>query len=241
MRKRETPDIATASDDYARRFAGRAGEYLLSVQRRSIERALRAPFGHSVLDVGGGHGQLVTLFLERGDTLTLLGSDASCHRRVRATWGERVACVTGDVVELPFADRSVDVVIAVRLIAHVDEWHRLIAEFCRVARHAVVIDFPSLLNLNLLTPLLFRVKKGIERNTRPYYSYTQRQLAAEFARHGFRITAREPQFFLPMALHRLTKGRPALAALESVCRAVGLTRLAGSPVILRADRHDDCC
>ena len=68
----------------------------------------------------------------------------------------------GRLYKLPVADRSFDLVIAVRLISHVPEWRRLIAELCRVARQAVVIDYPSKSGLNALTPLLFGMKKSVE-------------------------------------------------------------------------------
>ena len=39
------------------------------------------------------------------------------------------------------------------------------------------------------------------------------------------------QFFLPMVLHRMIGRRGISAALEGLCRGLGLTRLWGSPVI----------
>ncbi len=62
---RETPDIETASDSYAQRFAGAAGRYLLAEQDAAIRAVLADWRGGTVLDVGGGHGQLVRRYCER--------------------------------------------------------------------------------------------------------------------------------------------------------------------------------
>jgi hypothetical protein len=59
-----------------------------------------------------------------------------------------------------------------------------------------------------------------------------------FAAAGFRVIARRKQFALPMVMHRALRCAPLSASIEALCRAVGLTALAGSPVILRAEREE---
>jgi ubiquinone/menaquinone biosynthesis C-methylase UbiE len=233
----ERPDIETSSADYARRFAGPAGRYLLEVQAHSIRSVLEGLRPGSALDVGGGHGQLVDLLGASGWRTTVHGTDRTCETNLRELHGKR-AChyVQGDLFALPVADRSYDLVIAVRLIAHVADWRRLIAEMCRAADRSVVIDYPSVFALNALTPLLFGVKKSLEGNTRTYTSFSLHQLLREFERHGFFYARQMKQFFLPMVAHRLGKGRAPFRAAEAACRLVGLTTLAGSPAILRVDR-----
>ena len=61
------------------------------------------------------------------------------------------------------------------------------------------------------------------------------QVIEEFAKNGYAPTATKKQFFLPMVLHRMLKSRAASAAMEAICRALGLTRLWGSPVIVRME------
>ena len=52
------PDVETASDDYAARFAGPVGAWMLQVQERAVLELIAPWPGASVLDVGGGHAQL---------------------------------------------------------------------------------------------------------------------------------------------------------------------------------------
>jgi ubiquinone/menaquinone biosynthesis C-methylase UbiE len=235
---REVPDIETSSESYARRFAGPAGAYFLAVQQQTIEAVLEPSAGRTILDVGGGHGQLTAMLLERGWKVTILASDAGCYDRLKTRFDHpELQLVTGNLLNLPFADNSFDFIISVRLISHIEAWPQLITEFCRVARSAVVIDYPSVVSLNALTPLLFRLKKGVEGNTRTYTSFQSRQLADEFKRCGFYLSQQRNQFFLPMFLHRAFKGHVLLQWLEKLCNRIGLTRWLGSPVILRADRQ----
>src|SRR5206468_3254442 len=98
-----------------------------------------------------------------GWSVTVAGSSVECERNLRELHGKR-ACefARADILDLPFADSSFDLVTSVRLISHVEDWERLLAELCRVASRWVLIDYPSTVGLNALTPLLFRVKRGLE-------------------------------------------------------------------------------
>ena len=78
----ETADIETASDAYAARFAGRTGAWMLGVQERVTRLLLEEEPAASVLDVGGGHGQLAVPLARAGYAVTVTGSDESCRRRI---------------------------------------------------------------------------------------------------------------------------------------------------------------
>ncbi|RPI63313.1 MAG: class I SAM-dependent methyltransferase, partial [Lysobacterales bacterium] len=97
---RETPDIETASDAYAQRFAGAAGRYLLAEQEAAIRALLADWRGGSVLDVGGGHGQLTPLLQTLAREVVVLGSDARGLTRVRHHFPD-CATATGDLLDLP--------------------------------------------------------------------------------------------------------------------------------------------
>jgi len=194
----------------------------------------------TVLDVGGGHGQLTPLFRDRGSLITNIGSDDSCHRRLRETYGEdRIEYCSGDLLSLPFRDRQFDLVVAVRLISHITAWDRLVAELCRVAAKSVIIDYPSVLALNALTPLMFKLKRRIEGNTRTYTSFHRHSLGNCFGENGFEVKMARSQFFLPMFVHRALNGARPLQIAEAGFKKIGLTHWLGSPVLLRADRRDD--
>ncbi len=206
---------------------------MLAVQQRLTVSLLRS-YGpeRSILDVGGGHGQLAVPLCREGHQVTVLGSAAECARRLRpALETGRCRFLVGNVIGLPFADRSFDLAISFRLLTHCRQWPVLIAELCRVARQAVIVDYPTSQSVNRLAPALFAAKKKVEVNTRLWRLFTHAEVRRAFGEQGFTEGRLKKQFFLPMVVHRMLKCRPLSAGLEAVSRAAGLTRLAGSPVI----------
>lgn len=238
MNAREEADVETASADYARRFAGPVGTWFLDVQARATLELLASFPGATVLDVGGGHGQVAAALLAAGHPLTVLGSrPEACSAPLRSLVDAgRVTFLTGDLLASGQPDRAFDVVLSYRLLPHVLRWPALVAELCRLARRAVVVDYPTRRSVNAVAEGFFAMKKGVEGNTRPFLVFREDEIADAFAGAGFRETARRPQFFFPMALHR-GLGRAGLSrALEGAAGAFGLRAALGSPVILRCER-----
>ena len=234
----EDADLETSSPDYARRFAGPVGRWFLDVQARATLDLL-APWPRAtVLDVGGGHGQVTGPLVGAGHDVTIYGSSPACGERVRAWTDAGPARFRyGDLLKTPFADRSFDVVLSYRLLPHVARWPELIAELARLARHAVLVDYPTFRSVNAVAGVFFGMKKGVEGNTRPFTVFRDAEVERAFSATGFRQAARRPQFFFPMALHR-TLGSAGLArGLEGLAAALGLTRTLGSPVIARFERE----
>src|SRR5690606_12153511 len=133
---REQPDVETASEDYARRFAGSVGAWFLDLQARStLELLRRVPPGATILDVGWGPGQLRPALLGAGSAVVVLGGAPDAGTRF-ARYCETGRCrsTVGDLTNLPSPVRSFDVVISFRLLPHMRAWRRVIAEACRVAR-----------------------------------------------------------------------------------------------------------
>jgi ubiquinone/menaquinone biosynthesis C-methylase UbiE len=235
---RETPDIETASDSYARRFAGAAGRYLLAEQDAAVRAALGDWRGGTVLDVGGGHAQLTPLLRTLASDVLVFGSDARSLERVRRGFPD-CATATGDLLDMPFPARSFDVVVAVRLLPHVRNWQRLLAELCRVARSTVIVDYPRISGFNGLTPLLFPLKKRLEGNTRQYRNFRDSELDEVLRASGFAPRQRHVQFLLPMVVHRRARGAEALRRVERLAKTLHLTHSLGSPVVLRAERSHE--
>jgi 2-polyprenyl-3-methyl-5-hydroxy-6-metoxy-1,4-benzoquinol methylase len=225
----ETADIETSSDGYAARFAGPVGDWMLGVQESIALGWIRESEPATALDVGGGHGQLAVPLARAGYPVTVLGSDPVCGKRIEAeVRAGTIKFQTGNVIALPFPDKSFDVVISVRLLPHCERWPELVKEMCRVARKSVIVDYPL---ESRLSSLLFRAKKKLEGNTRTWRSFSHAAVQSEFEKNGFRLKRRTGQFLLPMVLHRTLRCRAISTVLEGVCRNLGLTRRWGSPVL----------
>lgn len=233
----ETPDIETSSDDYATRFSGATGAWLLKVQEDATIRMLSDFSGASLLDVGGGHGQLAGMLVQRGYRVTVLGSAETCGKRLE-TLLVRGQCEfkVGNLLKLPYEDRAFDVVISYRLLPHVTRWEQLLRELTRVARELVVIDYPSVRSFNWLAGNLFEFKKRVEGNTRPFTCFKEADLVRLCKTLGFTPVDRYPEFFLPMLIHRMVQLPRLSAAAEALFRGVGITSRLGSPVIVKFRR-----
>ncbi len=235
----ETADIETSSDDYARRFSGEIGSWFLKVQEEAVLRMLASYPETSVLDVGGGHGQLAGPLVRGGYRVSVLGSSEACRNRIQELTDKRLCeYMLGNIIELPYQDKTFDIVISFRLLPHVTKWEKLIKELTRVARRAVIIDYPSKRSINFFSPSLFRFKKSLEKNTRPFTLFSESELLGIFKLCNFICAERYPEFFLPMVLHRVLKSPGFSSSTEKLCRFCGLTNLFGSPVVLKMIRED---
>jgi ubiquinone/menaquinone biosynthesis C-methylase UbiE len=143
-------------DDVARNLADlrRINRFLGG--RRVVTGALAALYQEakwrelSLLDVGTGSadipGAVADWCRERGVATNIAALDLS-ERNLRITRSrlgvsEGVQLVRGDSLSLPFADRSVDVVTASLFLHHFEDADvaRLLVEFARVARRAVIVN-----------------------------------------------------------------------------------------------------
>lgn len=230
------PDVVTASDEYALRFAGSAGEFLLSVQEETVSDLFSeyppvAP-GAEVLDHGGTHGQLAGLFHKHGFVRTVSASRETLIDRAEPWTPTR----SGPLHRLPLEDRTFDAVVCVRLLAHASDTEAVVAEMCRLAKRSVIVDYPSKRSLNVFSGPLFQYKLKIEGDTRRFTSVSDRELQDMFARHGFKLVKQRRQFMIPMGLHRAAGDSPTMRGLERFFRATGLVRLIGNPAVARFDR-----
>jgi SAM-dependent methyltransferase len=89
-----------------------------------------------VLDVGAGDGALASLLAPRARRITCLDKSAkmvaAAQKRLKSA--ENVRVVQGDVLEMPFANASFDVVLAFNVLVYLDDPFRALAEAHRVLR-----------------------------------------------------------------------------------------------------------
>jgi 2-polyprenyl-3-methyl-5-hydroxy-6-metoxy-1,4-benzoquinol methylase len=234
----EFADVETSSEGYAQRFSGPVGEFFLALQTQITLELLKPWPGARVLDIGGGHGQLARPLVEAGYEVTVAGSHPTCQDRLKHLLPPNsYDFVVGDLFSLPLRKHRFHIVLSFRLLPHVEAWPKLVAECCRLAEKAVIVDYPDIRSINIFSKLFFQLKKAIEKNTRPFSCFKRQELRDEFNRYNFNHFLFQPEFFVPMALHRVLKSEILSRGLEAVCRGAGLTRLLGSPVILRVTRE----
>ncbi|HET7314091.1 class I SAM-dependent methyltransferase [Salinisphaera sp.] len=232
------PDLDASTDRYANRFRGKSGEWLLSRQTAAVRKLLKDDQGANVLDVGGGHGQIAAPLLADGHAVTVHASSEAALAQVQRLDHPALTLSSGPLMPLPFAERSFDIVTSFRIMAHIGDWRRFLAELARVARRAVIVDFPIPSGANALEPLLFGLKKRIEGDTRRFDTIRKADARRSLKEAGFPHATEIGQFVLPIVVHRKL-GMPGVSSvLEKACGGVGLASALGTPVILRANRAD---
>jgi ubiquinone/menaquinone biosynthesis C-methylase UbiE len=230
-------DVAEGFD--ALRFGGPIGRYLLESQQALLLEALAPATGRTVIDVGTGTGRAAIGLAEAGAAVIGVDASAEMLRVARAkAAGAAIALPVGiaDAHALPFASRSVDAVVCVRLLMHAIDWRRCVGELCRVARWRVVVDFPARASLAAVESGLRRLANAAGSQTEAYRVIAEQDVAEAFRHHGYRVVVIRRQFVLPIAFHKAIGRLVFTQSVERTLAAVGLSRLLGSPVTMVAER-----
>ena len=111
------------------------GRYVHSRRVRVLSRRLARllPAGATVLDVGSGDGWLASLIVQERPDVRVQGLDVLVRPKTHVP----VAAFDGS--RIPYADRSVDVVLLVDVLHHTVDPRVLLAEAARVARQCVLV------------------------------------------------------------------------------------------------------
>jgi len=233
-------DSATAERFDDSHFGGPIGRLVGEMQEGVLLDFLGDPPPPTALDVGTGTGRAAFAMARRG--LRVTGADASREmlkvaRAHAAEGGLPLAFLPGDAHALPFAARSFDVVVSLRMLMHTPDWRRCLAEICRVARHRVIFDYPPLISFAALQAGLRKIAHGAGRRVEAYHVIPAGAVNSVLRANGFEITQIHRQFALPIALHKLIGSRPFTLNAEHALAVLGLLRLIGSPVTVMAERR----
>ena len=235
------PDVASSSHEYAKRFSGSVGEYFLELQSNITKKFLSSDINSkqnlTILDIGGGHCQLLNTYLDLGFEITVLGSDNRSFERLNDLGfnaNPKIKTLICPINEISKLDLKFDYVSSFRMMAHVDDWKSFINDISQMSSRGLIIDFANLYTFNLLSPLLYSIKKKIEKNTRPFACQSIGQIRTQL-NNSFTNVEFQGQFILPMGLHRKMKNVSFSKKVELTLNNLGLSQL-GNPVIAFAKK-----
>jgi len=172
----------------SRRFRSLRGRMTDGLEWSHLRRGLLAlvSSGHevnTVIDVPTGTGRMAERMSAQG--FVVLGIDASEDMlRVAQSKGAASAYLLGRVESLPLSGDSSDVVVCVRLFGHLPPAAKIqaLAEFHRVGRAGIVIQYPS-------DSLLLRIRRAIQarrgRVLENWYPVSRRNMRTILVSAGF--------------------------------------------------------
>jgi len=171
---------------------GRVYEYLIETKFRTAVGLLGFPLGdRTVLEICAGSGMMAEKFARAGATVT--ATDFSPAAIVRASerarrFGFAVRLTSADAEQLPFSDRSFDVVAVHDGLHHLEHPDRAIREMARVARHAVLIMDPARAALTRLAVRL-NIAEDVEEAGNEVKRLAPREVAIVLKECGFNEVA----------------------------------------------------
>ena len=185
-------------------------------------------------DIGGGFGRLSVFLTEYADRVTLVDPSSQQLDLSREIFpGEPFERKLADAATLPFDDASIDLVVLVRVLHHLPDPERELAELARVLRpggHAVVEAANSAhagRRLNALLrrqripaePVDIRSAQSRRRGGAPYVNHHPRTIARQLAAAGLEVrqTLSASNFRHPLA-KAIVPPRALLAAERAAQR-----------------------
>jgi SAM-dependent methyltransferase len=138
---------------YRTAFWQKDRRYENAADRIALQRLL-PPRGRRIIEIGAGFGRLADLY-QGYDHVILLDYSSSLLREAQAHHGQggRVSYVVANLYALPLRDGSLDTVVTVRVLHHVKELAKAIAEIGRLLRPggAYVAEYANKRNLKAIT------------------------------------------------------------------------------------------
>lgn len=116
---------------------------LLARFHRTAAELLAHTDAQSVLDAGCGEGFGMRHVLGHSRA-KVVGIDSSLGAlRVASQFNAHRSFATGDVLSLPFSNRSFDLVICMEVLEHLPQPDRGLAELCRASRRWLLLSVPN--------------------------------------------------------------------------------------------------
>jgi len=216
--------------DYRTAFWDGQGRDYEDLAERIALRRLLPPRGRRLLDIGGGFGRLAE-FYQGYEQVVLLDYSTSLLRQAQDRLGRdgRVVYVAASFYQMPFGDDQFDAAMMVRVMHHVAQVPRLLAEVARVlvANRPYVLEFANKRHLKSILRYFLRRQTWNPFDREPYelsemhFNFHPTWMQQRLAEAGFHVKRRltVSHFRLPWLKRRVPA--PTLARLDGLCQPTG--------------------
>lgn len=193
------PTVSTASKDYegidyAEFWSGPEKAHIDRLEQRLISRFL--PGGQTFAEIGSGYGRLAPCYLDRYATANMV-EPASNLRRLAEKEFTSAVHIDANVYDLPFDEASLDGLLMVRVMHHLTEPRKALAELHRVLRPGGLLFFSYSNKRNLGRVVKYLLTRDghpftddVERYGKALWGHHPRYMEGLVADVGFRIERR---------------------------------------------------
>ena len=220
------------------RFGKSFGQILEDLETQTFLSLISGSKG-VILDIGAGTGKLSLAFSRGAYSIISIDGSLEMLKIARAKareQGLKFHPIICDAHRLCFRDNSFTAVVSSRVLMHLTDIKTVFTELCRVAEF-MVVDFPPVLAFSGIDSLYRRIKSRFTSETQCYNVFFVRNIIRELERCGFSVVDLQKRFFLPFAFHRWVDRPKLTLGIEKACQGLGLVRLFGSPVTIKATKQ----
>jgi ubiquinone/menaquinone biosynthesis C-methylase UbiE len=232
-------------DDLAYRDVFWKDRHYEDIADRLAIRALLPRTGGRMADIGAGYGRLAGEYLGYREIVLLDPSGAhvaAAAEQYRNT--PKITVVQGDAYHLPFEDGSVDALVCVRVMHHLEDPLAVFREFARVIRPdgMLVLEFANKRHLKAIARWALRRQSWSPWSPEPFayqplhFDRHPAEVCRQLRQAGFRVERRlaASLFRFPLLSRRVRPG--LLAAVERPLQRLLGPLTPGPSVFVRARR-----
>ncbi len=212
---------------------------------RAALRALLPPSGHTLVEVGAGFGRLADLY--KGYRHVILFDYAlSLLRQAQEQWGgdPRFRFVAGDIYTLPFASNTMDTVVMVRVMHHLEDVPTALRQLARITRGhgTLILEHANKRHLKAILRYLTRRQSWNPFSPEPHpflelhYDFHPAWVENHLTHVGFRILERRAVSHFRIAWLKRHLPPELLARLDALLQRPGALLALSPSLFLRAQR-----
>lgn len=221
-----------------RRWLTPSGQQAAYDSERLIEDALRDHgVNGRVLEIGCGSGRITEKVVARASETVLVDISSNMleiakARALKAATGS-VTTHVGSAYELPLETNSVDAVVSINVLSHIEQPLSFLTETARVVRPGgtVVLNFPIWNSLFLPAALLVKARKRAFNFNVYSRWYSSREVKGLFKHAGMSIDQTYGQYYVPRAVDKVDASK-VLRLINEQARTGTVLSKAAAPALL---------
>lgn len=148
-----------------------------------------------------------------------------------------LTAIVCDAQQICFKDETFDCVISSRLLMHLADSRKGISELSRVSSGTLIFDFPAFVSSSAIHSMSRIIKNSIKARAQTYNTFLIKDVGSELESHNFTIMKLRRQFSIPIYIHRRINSPGFSEKIEKFIGKIGISRLVGSTVVIKAVRH----